>query len=482
MASTSQTAHEPASSDPTLAHPHSDRLARWLVWSVWLVMVLGLLIGMARWSSPVPLAEDWLLVSPLAGHEPDLAEWAWAQNNEHRSPISRLVLLALLKAANGDFRVGGYFNIAILAAACAMTIVAVRKLRGRSDLADVFFPLTLLHFGHSGQFLFGWQLTFVLPVAILVVVMCVLFSRQSVVVRGGAVIVGLGLVLLPLTGGGNGLLYIPGIGVFLIYAGWSSWSQRLGSPPRRFVAAWLFSSVTFAVMISTFYFVNYHQPTWNPPSPGVIPSAKTALKVLSLGFGPVAEKGWELFAMATLVLIASTVWCALRACIQQRGFARQRAVGGTFFLINAIGAACLVGWVRAGYVPEFGIPTRYVLLVSPAFCGCFFAWEMFGPIAIGRVVQRCLAGLMLVLLPFNTRSGYTMFASWYSDGMKAFRADLAHGLPFDELAANHGSFLIHWWKPAELAPQMQWLRDAGVEEFSRPEGRAQPPIEKGPNP
>jgi len=74
-----------------------------------------------------------------------------------------------------------------------------------------------------------------------------------------------------------------------------------------------------------------------------------------------------------------------------------------------------------------------------------------------------------------------MFASWYSSGMKAVRTDLAHGLPLGELATKHGSFLIHWWKPAELAPQMQWLRDAGIAEFARVEERAQHPVKEAPS-
>ncbi len=447
------------------ANEFSDRLARWIVWTVWLLMVLGLIAGMARWSSPIPLAEDWLLVAPVTGHEPNLWQWAWAQNNEHRSPVSRLIILAMLKATHGDFRVGGYFSIALLAAVTALILVATRRVRGRTDVADIFFPLVLLHFGHSGQFLFGWQVTFVLPVTILIIIACVLFSGQSVGEPLGAVFVGSGLVLLPLCGGGNGLLYVPALSAFLVYAGWNMWGGKRGWAVRRSLAVWLFGSSALAMLVSILYFVGYEKPTWNPAYPGVVPSMKTALRVLTLGFGPAAARSHSLFLALALLLIAASGVCALIAWRRQHGFSRDRTLGAVLFLVNAVGVACLVGWVRAGFVPKFGIPTRYMLLVAPAFCACFLALELFAIPSIGQRVQRIAAAIMLVLLPFNTVAGYTMFADWYNNGMRAVRADLVRGLPLDQIASRHQAFLIHWWDAAELARQMQWLREAGIKPF-----------------
>ncbi len=445
-----------------------DLASRLIVWGTWLAMTLVLFAGMAYWSSPIPLAEDWLLVAPLTGHEPNLAAWVWAQNNEHRSPLSRLLLLALLQASHGDFSVSGYFNIVVLSAATALTIIASSKLRGRIDVADIFFPLTLLHLGHSVQFLFGWQLTFVLPVVILIAIECVLFGPRSITSRSGAFVVGSGLVLLPLCGGGNGLLYVPTLGALLLYFGWRCRAQHCEASQQRSLALWHFSSAILTLLVSAIYFIGYQKPTWNPPSPGIVPSAKTALKVLALGFGPIVEKAWVPFIMLALGLTIATACCALRACARDQGFARERAIGATVFLLTAMTAACAVGWVRAGYVPEFGIPTRYALLVTPAFCACFFAWESF---ASSAAVQRILAAVMLVLLPFNTWAGHTMFAAWYTDGMKALHLDLGKGIPLEEIATKHRSFLIHWWEPGRLAQQMQWLRDAGITPFNQPQER-----------
>jgi len=63
-------------------------------------VVLGCI---AIYGRNVPLAEDWIMVSPLVGQETDLLKWLWAQNNEHRLPLQKAVYLGLLKASGGDF-------------------------------------------------------------------------------------------------------------------------------------------------------------------------------------------------------------------------------------------------------------------------------------------------------------------------------------------------------------------------------------------
>ncbi len=74
---------------------------------------------------------------------------------------------------------------------------------------------------------------------------------------------------------------------------------------------------------------------------------------------------------------------------------------------------------------------------------------------------------MLILLPVNTVAGHRQFADWYHDGMMKLQRDLDAGVPIEELAARHGKFLVHWWKPEEVARHMHMLRDAGIPPFDR---------------
>ena len=66
--------------------------------------------------------------------------------------------------------------MALLAGGAAGLILFVRHLRGgRTDAGDAFLPLTLLHFGHSVDVLFPFPITFVLSLALIMLVGCALF-------------------------------------------------------------------------------------------------------------------------------------------------------------------------------------------------------------------------------------------------------------------------------------------------------------------
>jgi hypothetical protein len=124
----------------------SDRAARAFVWSVWLAMVLAAFFILFKYARNVPFSEDWLLVPPLTGNEPDLFGWLWAQNNEHRIPFPRLILLGLLKISHGDFRAGMLFNIIILGTLAFAMIRVVRHIRGgQTHYVHTFFPPASLY-------------------------------------------------------------------------------------------------------------------------------------------------------------------------------------------------------------------------------------------------------------------------------------------------------------------------------------------------
>ncbi len=137
------------------------------VWVIWAIMLVSALSAIAIYGRDIPLAEDWFMVQPLTGHEPDLAAWSWWQNNEHRLPLPKLVYLLLLELSGGDFRVGMVFNALALSALAAAMVVAVRELRGgRTVLIDAFFPIVLLHLGHWPNLVWGWQIQYVLSVVL----------------------------------------------------------------------------------------------------------------------------------------------------------------------------------------------------------------------------------------------------------------------------------------------------------------------------
>ena len=127
----------------------SDAAPRAFVWAGWILMVLtcyGCLLWFGR---NIPLTEDWLLVPGLTGHDPHFWGSLWEQNSEHRVPFPRLLLIGVLRLANGDFRAGMVLNVAMLSAMAAALIGLARRVRGgRTIYADFFVPLALLHLGN----------------------------------------------------------------------------------------------------------------------------------------------------------------------------------------------------------------------------------------------------------------------------------------------------------------------------------------------
>jgi hypothetical protein len=416
-------------------------------------------------SSRIPLAEDWYTVPLLTGQPVNLAAWLWEQNNEHRMPVARLLLLGVLKIADADFRAGGLLNMALLAGGAAGLILFARRLRGGvTDVADAFFPLTLLHFGHSVDVLFPFQITFVLSLALILVVGCALFLPGSLTSPTVAAVGGAALLLLPLSGF-IGLLFVPALASYVFYAGWCCWRGVRGWPRARGVGAWLMTAGAGAVALGALYFVGYQHPWWNPPNPGVVPSVKVILKVFSLGFGPASYSWWMPGAVAATLFLAASAWQALRR-VEWGEPGRDRALGSAVFLVTAIAFAAAAGWGRAGSVPEVGIPLRYVSLVVPAFIASYLTWVV-SPSRLSTAMQRGLALTLLILLPVNTVAGHRLFADWYHEGMTSFEADLRSGMPIDELAVRYNKFLVHWWTPAELARHMRMLEDARVPPFDR---------------
>lgn len=450
----------------------TDRIARVVVWSVWLGMALLLTALFAADRSNVPLAEDWYMVPAFTGNEPDFGAWLWSQNNEHRVPVPRLVYLAVLFATGGKFVAVGWLNLALQAATAAGLIVFARRLRGRTDVADAFFPLALLHWGHSAVFLFPFLLSLVIPMAATLVIGCALAQPHSLTRSGIAAIVGIALIGLPGCGL-VGLLHVPVFAIALGLVAGASWNGGRAWPRRREASVILGVAIAATLLAGALYFVGYYTPWWNPPNPGWRLSLQTAARVLSLGFGMAPAEAWRPFVALTLALLAATAWCLVRAARRGHVGERLRTWGLALFWVDAVGFAFAVGWSRSSWVPQFGIPSRYALFAIPAFVACFLFWTQFGSARWRLWMPRALALAMLVLVPWNTRAGHTYFANWYRDGMRAFHVDVAAGLTIDELARRHQPFLFHALTPEVIEQKMRWLHEAGVEPFDRAVDRRQ---------
>jgi hypothetical protein len=433
----------------------------------------------------VPLAEDWLMVAPLTGHEPSLARWLWAQNNEHRVPLPKLVYLGVLELAGGDFRAGMVVNALVVAAVAAAMVRTARRLRGgRTSYADAFFPAALLHLGHWENLVWGWQLQFVLSTA-LVCTLLLVVVRDARLPGARPAAAAVALVLLPLSGA-NGLIFALAMTPWAVVAG-----VRAARPPRDGAAGdpagppgssaagrTLVGAAATSVVLVGVYFIGWYSPPWNPPNPGRRASLETAVKFAAVGFGPVASHWWTLAAVGVAaallpaaVLVARAAW---RAWPGARGGSasggpwadeRERALGLLCFAGGTAVLTLAMGWGRAAYVPTAGIPDRYALFAAPALCAAYFVWQLYGPPIASRAAQAGLLVVALAVLPGNVREGLS-WRDWYVGGAAAVERDVAAGVPRLEIARRHRQFLLHW-NEGMLAERIAMLRDAGIGPFAR---------------
>jgi hypothetical protein len=445
----------------------SDRSARAFVWSVWLVMLFVALVFLVEYGRNIPLSEDWFLVPPLTGNEPSLVNWLWSQNNEHRIPFPRLILLALLKVTHGDFRVGMLFNVVVLGVLASAMICVARHVRGgRTRFADAFFPIALLHLGNWENLFWSWQLTQVVPMVLACVILLVLVGRRTVAAPSAEIVAGIALVLLPLSGA-NGLVFVPILALWLGYCGILHWRAVETRGGRRWIGEFLIGSAVIALGLTGLYFVGYERPSWQPSNPGLGASLKAALQFVALGFGPVARSSWTLSMAAAVGALVPSAIVAVLGVLGHKGPERHRAWGVLLFFGNVVAFALAMGWGRAAVIPLYRTwPIRYVLFAVPAFCTAFFVWELYGSTKLRSIFQNGLLLGMCLLLPFNTVHGL-WWRDQYRAGAESLEQDLIAGIPCSTLAERQRDFLLHWMEPSYLADLMRMLREAGIGPFAQ---------------
>lgn len=450
-----------------------DKLSTPFVFTVYSLMVLAAFMCVIRYGRNIPLAEDWLLVAPLTGNEPDILNWIWLQNNEHRIPFPKVVMLGLIKLTNGNFKAGMYANVLLLSSLSVGVLLFLRKLRGgRTKYADAFIPILLLHIGNWENLVWSWQLSFVLPTVLTLVFFLILIKNPLQNKPGAAIMSGLILISLPLSGG-NGLLFVPFLALWLLYCTSYNWRNQAVNQGRNLVCSVLLTCSIASILLCGIYFIGYQRATWNPPSPGIIESIKTSGKFVVLSVGPAVKYSLKIAVLALVLTFGLIAWCmylVMNASLQKKETIEQHRAWVIFmFFCIMVVFSLAIGWGRAGLVPQYGMPDRYVLFASPILFICFFASEYFER---KNFIQVILFIMMFVLIPSNTRAGFK-WREWYQKGIMALEMDMSKKLPNIELARQNKTFLIHWWEDEKLVSHIEMMEDVESSPFYKPATKEQ---------
>ncbi len=406
-----------------------------VVWAVWAAMTVAIVLFVRQFPRHVPYQDDFNLVSVMTGTESVSLHWAWAQHNEHRPMVSRLILAGLARYVANDFRTGKYFSVALLSAAAAGVVIVARKLRGSTTLSDAVLPLSILTLAQTETLVITFAMNLILTAIVsFALIATVALARPR---RDWATVLtfGLLLALLPLT---SGVVMLPPLFVWIAgYVAWDWWARRpLGRAGRTVgvVALMLCSAVT------ALFFSGYVSPPYHPPAPSLGAFAATTLQYLSLAIAPNAPKHWEMAGLFVVFLIVATLVLLVKVALHAPD-ERVRAAGMIAILMAMCTTACAVGYTRSALGSSVGLATRYVTITAPLLGAIYFAWLAHG----GAVVRRGVHVVLFVLVCMAVRDSA---ANGLRNGAKIWNAErrveqnLIARLPADEVV-RHACRYIH---------------------------------------
>ena len=406
------------------------------VWASMLVVALGLVYRYGTRTLP-QYDEVWALYDSGPGIHID---WLWKTWAEHRIPLAKLIWKGVLQLTNYDFRAGNFLTVLGLSSTAGLMLWTAKKIRGRTILADAFFPLAILNVGQAQVFLWWWQVNHVLAPILATVLLSVVVVRSEQLRLADVRWIGVGLIVLVLCGPGG----LPYVAVFATWlAVWTAANWRSFSPQKRQQSVWVFMPTLIALALMGLYFVNYTPyfpindpssiPSWPPPA-GMRDTAIATLQVLGMSLGiatkPHAELcGFAIFAVG-LATIAMLIWRALKYSDDQ-----LRTLGLMLFLATAAVLVFVIARSRAGMGLDYIYQGHYFVTVMPALCCMYLVWEIQGGV-VGRLVQFGLVAAIAVLFPLNLVAAIQIGQD-VRQRTAAFEHDVRNGIPASVLAERH---------------------------------------------
>lgn len=418
-----------------------------VVWGVLLLMTLHAVWYVRTFGSDVPSWDDWDMVAVYTGHQPVTWQWLWSQHSEHRIPVPRLVMIAAWKM-HPSFFTGMYLNVAMMALLSAGLLLTIRKIRGRTVLADAFIPLLVMHLGQGVSFVWSWQIEFFVS-TLLAGLVLILASFRAKMTVPAALLAGVAFVLLN-GSGAHGMAVLPGFGVWM--AGlW--WINRKTSPA---VAKTSLAMALLAVALVGLYMWGWQRVPHHPSAQGVKQIVVTTMKTLTMSAGPASRDAWPISAAIFTLLLAAT-FLRLLHLLRRRPEEHDRT-WGLFCFIGALASLGLaVSTSRSGFEP------RYVTLLFPLLAGVYFVWSLDRS-GMSRSIQWIMLILASAALWPNTRSGLE-YADVLRTTLRGVEHDISLGKPAHLVIARRGDWLYR--SHLLLSDYFPMLRDAGVGAFAR---------------
>jgi hypothetical protein len=370
-------------------------------WGLWAALTAGLFLYVRHYSRNIPVLDEFAMVPVMTGAEPVTLGWAWAQHNEHRPVIPRLVMAGLFRFVSTDFRVVRYANAGLLSAMAACMLLVARRVRGSARLTDAVIPLAMLNIAQCESLLNGFAMSLLLNSVITIGLIAATGLARGGDGRPIALGFGLSFLLLPLCAG-SGLAMLPPLMFWL--AGYVAWGWWSGRRPTVWVRAVGLGLLLAGSAVAVLYLRGYSRPTNYPLPPSARAVASSTLKYLSLTVYP-CMRGYAWPAGLFLVILLTATLLLLAIASVRSPVERPRALGLVAIILAMLGVAAVVGFARSGAGPDAGLASRYISLAMPLFCAVYITWLAYGNTAARAGIPVVLLALIILALPGGYRYG-----------------------------------------------------------------------------
>jgi len=424
-------------------------------------MAMALPVLVYYYGHNVPFFDDWMIVSALTGHQPITLQWLWAQHNDHRMPVTNLLLLGLYQISGGDFRAGMFFNAAALILMTILMLRAAFRLRGSMAMTDAFIPLILLSWRHYGNLLWNWQVSFLAP-TLLAVVAIYLISARSIPSRSTALGMAVVVCMLSLMGAVGPAFAAP-------ICAWMVLTALVLPAKYPGVACHLCLGSVLAFCLIGLYFVGYHTSYILQPPADFRAWLRSSLEVLSLSIELPASEDIaglsvrELWGYAACTILLTGVVLNVVESVRDRNEIVRRS-GMALIIAGSLTLAAVIGLGRRD-----GYWARYAVLGAPGLLAVYISTLLRPTCPLGRLLRGILLVSALVTAWPNTRDGVAKSKERH-DKMVALERDLRAGVPPIVLADHYSRppIVLHRREfESEMAANIRMLKAAGVGEFRR---------------
>lgn len=356
-----------------------------LVFLAWVALSVFAGVFVARSTGEIPLHRDLHLAAQLASDAPSQFQGLADLGTQRGELLPRLVQRALWSFTH-DLRAAQFAIVALLAAAAGVLVLAARRARGRTLLADALFPVLLLNVGHSGVLLSASALGTALVVALAAVLFAISATRTGTrsVARAFVAAGALGGLL---ASGSTGVAFLPIALLAAFVLGIGAVREPASRVAGRIV---LVAAAVVALLV-------YLGGVRVIDTVRVLRWIDTERVLLALqrfaaaAFGPAAEDKWALIGALVLGLAALTGLALVLRCVfrpDERG--RAVALGACVVSSAWVALTLAIEATRAGDV-EIAGSSRAALLATLLLAAIHLAWAPSRGVIARTAVPALLA-------------------------------------------------------------------------------------------